>query len=245
MSRVDTVTCLATTGVVQLTARSVFAATVEFKTGALMVGMPGPPTTTPCTVSVPFTTLSWKSPVGKDATELTYAPFGGMACTSVIEPFGSDAFSTVTVAPPMVFPAPSRTVTLKVVSGAPPVVEALMSPCTWSVLLPAPALLRLVAALLLLVDPHANAAAAAARVRMRFIMVLLRKKRVEKGCLTPSPIGPLFGKARLRYFIGAARTAPADVLRRAGLCAGAREGTSLQRGRGGTGRRSGLKIRGG
>src|SRR5713226_4897380 len=180
MSRVDTVTCLATAGVVQLTGRSLFAVTVEFKTGALMVAMPGPPTTTPCTLSVPFTTSSRKSPVGKDATELAYAPVGGVACTRAIEPFGSEAFSTVTVAPPTVFPAPSRTVTLNVVSGAPAVVEALMSPCTSSVLLPAPGLLRLVAALLLLVDPQASAAAAAARVRMRFIFVLLFKMRCRR-----------------------------------------------------------------
>src|SRR5882672_5292536 len=228
MSRVDTMTCLATTGVVQLTARSVFAVTVAFKTGALMVGMPGPPTTTACTLSVPFTTSSRKSPVGKDATELTYGPFGGTACTSVIDPFVSEAFCTVTVAPPTVFPAPSLTVTLKVVSGAPAVVEALMSPCTLSVLLPAPALLRLVAALLLLVDPHANAAAAAARMRMRFIMVLLWKKRVAKGCLTSFRIGPLVGKARPRHVIGDARAPAADVLRRAGLCAAAREDTCLR-----------------
>src|SRR5216683_1713907 len=164
MSRVDTVTCLATAGVVQLTGRSVFAVTVEFKTGALMVAMPGPPTTTPCTLSVPFTTSSRKSPVGKDATELAYAPVGGVACTRAIEPFGSEAFSTVTVAPP-------------------------------------------------------------ARVRMRFIFVLLCKMRVAEGCLTPFRIGPLFGKARPRHVLGDARTSAADVLRRAGLCAGPGEGT--------------------
>src|SRR5712692_7046715 len=241
MSRVDTVTCLATTGVVQLTGRSVFAVTVEFKTGALMVGMPGPPTTTPCTLSVPFTTSSRKSPVGKEATEAAYAPVGGVACTRAIEPFGSEAFSSVTVAPPTVFPAPSRTVTLKVVSGAPFVVEALMSPCTRSVLLPAPGLLRLVAALLLLVDPHASAAAAAARGRMRFILVLLCKCALQKALARRSG-SDHFLVRRGHGTFSVTRARPPRMCSGVRGCAPRRARVLVERGRGGTGRRRRLKI---
>src|SRR5713101_5067535 len=241
MSRVDTVTCLATAGVVQLTGRSLFAVTVEFKTGALMVAMPGPPTTTPCTLSVPFTTSSRKSPVGKEATEAAYAPVGGVACTRAIEPFGSEAFSSVTVAPPTVFPAPSRTVTLKVVSGAPFVVEALMSPCTRSVLLPAPGLLRLVAALLLLVDPHASAAAAAARGRMRFILVLLCKCALQKALARRSG-SDHFLVRRGHGTFSVTRARPPRMCSGVPGCAPDRARVLVERGRGGTGRRRRLKI---
>src|SRR5438128_2922690 len=121
-----------------------------------------------------------------------------------------------------------------------------MSPCTSSVLVPVPGLLRLTAALFVLLEPQASAAAAAARVRMRFISILLRKMRVVNRFRTLFRIGPLFGKAWPRHVIGGAPTwAADDVLRRAGLCAGRRGGYLSPRGRGGTGRRSGLKIRGG
>ena len=68
-SRVWMLTCFATAGVVQVTSSGWPAVTVPFRAGALMVCMPTPPTTTPCTLSVPFTTLSRKSPDGYDATE--------------------------------------------------------------------------------------------------------------------------------------------------------------------------------
>src|SRR5919199_489840 len=140
MSRVEMVNDFATVGVVHVTGRSVFAEIVAFTAGALMVCIPTPPTTTPWTLSVPFTTSRRKSPVGNDETEFTYGPVPATAWTSVIEPPVSDGFDTVTVAPPTVAPAPSRTVTENVVSGAPFTVEAVMSPRPNRVLLPVPAL---------------------------------------------------------------------------------------------------------
>ena len=77
----------------------------------------------------------------------------------------------MTVAPFTVAPAPSVTMTEKVVDGV-VVVGVEMAPTlptTFRVLVPVPGLLWLTAALLVLFEPQASAAAAAARVRMRFI----------------------------------------------------------------------------
>src|SRR5258708_15625662 len=153
---VEIVACLAVEGVVQLTASGWFAGTTAFRVGALIVCMPTPPTTTPCTLSVFRVTESPKSPLGNWAIEFRYLPEPAWASTSDTLPFGKPLLEIVTVAAGTLLPRPSLRVTVKFVTGAPLFIEASMAPVTSRVDVPVPALLWLVA----VPPPQARAGAA-------------------------------------------------------------------------------------
>src|SRR3954466_9755221 len=85
-------------GVVQLTSSGWFAVTVEFRVGALIAWLPGYPTTTPCTLSVPFTTERVRSPDGSVVFDAVYWPEPVAVSVSATSP-PRPAFVNVTVAP--------------------------------------------------------------------------------------------------------------------------------------------------